>query len=65
VAGGGHGGGARSVMAATVPALLDWRWKKPAELVGPKRPSGLKFSCEIRKNWDGLPAPHGPKCRKE
>jgi hypothetical protein len=37
VAGGGHGGGVRSVTTAAVPAPFDWRWKKPA---GPKTPSG-------------------------
>jgi hypothetical protein len=35
VAGGGHGGGVRSVTAAVVP-----RWKKLAGPVGPKTPSG-------------------------
>jgi hypothetical protein len=40
VAGGGHGGGVRSVTAAVVPTLLGWRWKKLAGPVGPKTPSG-------------------------
>jgi hypothetical protein len=39
-------------MVAAVPALLGWRWKKPAGLVRPKRPSG-----PVR--------PAGPKARSE
>jgi hypothetical protein len=31
VAGGGHGGGLRSVTAAAAPAQLGWRWKKEAD----------------------------------
>jgi hypothetical protein len=42
VAGGGHGGGLRSITtAAAVPALLSYRWKKEAGGAGwAKRPSG-------------------------
>jgi hypothetical protein len=40
VAGRGHGSDAGPVTAAVARSLLGWRWKKPAGLVGPKRPSG-------------------------
>jgi hypothetical protein len=48
VAEGGHGSGVTSVTAAAMPALLDWRWKKPVMPVGPKTLSGpVQRPCPV------------------
>jgi hypothetical protein len=45
VAGGDHGGGLRSVMAAAAPALLSWRWKKDTGGAGWAKMSSGPAGC--------------------